>query len=108
TRDPFVAEFTSFKVLIVHIRNLELASVRRSQLPHDVKDSVVVKVEASNREIADGSNRLLYDPQKPVSFHDRDTISGWVLYSGQDDPRAVRIQPKLCHQGCHRILKDVV
>ncbi len=57
-------ELAELQIPPVHVRDLELATGRRSQPPGNVQDLVVVKVEASHGKSRLGLGRLLLDADR--------------------------------------------
>src|SRR5919197_3388778 len=93
--DDVVLHLVSLDVVVVHVRDLELAAAGRAQVGKDVEDASIVEVHAGDREAARWAVRLLddaADAAAPVQVGDAEVAQVLlVLDARQQDAGAARL-----------------
>src|SRR5262249_25039897 len=103
-----VAKAPLFEVILVHIRNLQLAPAAGLERPDYLEDVGRINVNAGDGTVALGPLRFFLDADDALAFQLRHAVTAGVVDLLQSNPGTLGSTVRRRQKGAKRIVKNVV
>src|SRR5207253_2582367 len=108
TRETVTLQGPGAQVVVVDVRDLQLAAGARFEGADDVEDLRVVEIDPHHRQIALRLLRLLHDADDARTIHLGDAVTLGVVDLLEQEPRAAPLFAERLHAGADIVREDVV